>query len=141
MSLVRGQRKVLPLSLIRSRDRLEGLQCKCRNRLDEVTSTHTVVVRPGSVTDKGCDLSHGLDADDTLDGKVGLVRKRAREVVRAQLQFGNERVFDQELRPLVEQVELKGRSMFNYASCLLKQTWDRLLTYVLSSERSPVFCA
>ena len=70
MSLVRGQRKVLPLSLIRSRDRLEGLQCKCRNRLDEVTSTHTVVVRPGSVTDKGCNLSHGLDANDALQREV-----------------------------------------------------------------------
>ena len=90
MSLVRGQRKVLPLSLIRSRDRLEGLQCKCRTRLDEVTSTHAVVVRPGSVTDKGCDLSHGLDADDTLDGKVGLVRKGTRKIVGAELLGGDE---------------------------------------------------
>ena len=90
VSLVRGQRKVLPLSLIRSRDRLEGLQCKCRNRLDEVTSTHTVVVRPGSVTNKGCNLSHGLDADDTLDSKVGLVRKGTRKVVGAELLGGDE---------------------------------------------------
>ena len=106
MSLVRGQRKVLPLSLIRSRDRLEGLQCKCRNRLDEVTSTHTVVVRPGSVTDKGCDLSHGLDADDTLDGKVRLVLELASKIVCRELLLRDERVRNQEARPLVEEVVL-----------------------------------
>ena len=52
------------------------------------------------------DLGHGLDADDALDREVGLVRETAREVVRAQLVRGHERVRDQELRPLVEELEL-----------------------------------
>ena len=52
----------------------------------------------------------------TLDSKVRLVRERTREVVRADLVGRDKRVGDQELCPLVEQVELSSRSLVNYAS-------------------------
>lgn len=64
--------------------------------------TYTVVRAPGGVPDERRDLRHGLDADDALDGEVRLVREAAREVVRADLVGRDERVRDQELRPLVE---------------------------------------
>ncbi len=52
------------------------------------------------------DLRHGLYTDDALDREVRLVRKTAREAVRTELLRGLQRVSDQEVCPLVEQVEL-----------------------------------
>ena len=68
--------------------------------------THAIVRALRTVADEARHLGHGLDTNDALDREVGLVCETAREVVRAQLQLGNERVLDQELRPLVEQVVL-----------------------------------
>lgn len=55
-----------------------------------------------SLADQRCYFRHGLDAYDTLDGEVGLVRQAASKVVRADLARRNERFRDQELRPLVQ---------------------------------------
>ncbi len=68
--------------------------------------THAVVVGPSGITNERRNLRHGLNADDTFDSEVGLVREGAREVVRAELFGGDEGVLDQELRPLVEEAEL-----------------------------------
>lgn len=58
------------------------------------------------ITGQECDLRHRLDTDDALDREVGLVREAARKVVRAELTLGDERFGDEELRPLVEELEL-----------------------------------
>ena len=68
--------------------------------------THAVVRRSRIVTSEQCDLRHRLDTDDALDREVGLVREAARKVVRAELTLGDERFGDEELRPLVEELEL-----------------------------------
>ena len=68
--------------------------------------THTVVRRSRVVAHKQRDLRHRLDADDALDCEVRLIGQAAREVVRAELVRGDERVRDEELRPLVEELEL-----------------------------------
>ena len=70
-------------------------------------STHTVVRRFLAVSSEARDLGHRLDADNTLDGQVGLVRECASEVVRAELVRRDEGVRNQVLSPLVEQVELR----------------------------------
>ena len=44
--------------------------------------------------------------DNALDREVGLVREAARKVVRAELALRDERFGDEELRPLVEELEL-----------------------------------
>ena len=73
---------------------------------DPARSTHAVVVRLRSVARKLGNFGHGLDAHDTLDSEIGLVRERSCEVIRAELVRGDERVRDQEAGPLVKQVEL-----------------------------------
>ena len=70
-------------------------------------STHTVVRRFLAVSSEARDLGHRLDADNTLDGQVGLVRECASEVVRAELIRRDEGIRNQILGPLIEQVELR----------------------------------
>lgn len=62
---------------------------------------YAVIRATRGVADQRSDLCHGLDTDDALDREVRLVRQAAREVIRADLVRGDERVRDQELRPLV----------------------------------------
>lgn len=47
-------------------------------------------------------LGHSLDADDPLDGEIGLVGQGAGKVICADLISRNERIGDQELGPLVQ---------------------------------------
>lgn len=107
----RSQCEGLPLGHIRRRDRLQSQAIEVRSdqscfQGEEVRNPYTVVVSLRSVADEPGDLRHSLDSDDTLDGEVGLVRKAACEVVRAELQLWDEGVRDQKLRPLVEKVIL-----------------------------------
>ena len=74
------------------------------------------VLRPSRLVPDGvCDLRHGLDTDDALDREVRLVLQVASEVVRAQLGRRHERLVDEELRPLVEGVDLKPPLSAKYA--------------------------
>ena len=54
------------------------------------------------------DLRHGADADDALEGEVGLVGQRAREVVGGDLVGGDQGFLDQVLGPLVEDLVVLG---------------------------------
>ena len=72
-------------------------------------STYAVVRSPCLVPVELRDLRHGLDADDALDREVRLVRETTREVIRAELVRRYQGIRDQELRPLVEQTELRNQ--------------------------------
>ena len=74
-------------------------------------STHTVVRRFLAVSSEARDLGHRLDADNTLDGQVGLVRECASEVVRAELVRRDERICNEELRPLIKEITLQVKSV------------------------------
>ena len=69
-------------------------------------STYAVVRSPCLVPVELRDLRHGLDADDALDREVRLVRETTGEVIRAQLELGDEGILDEELCPLVKEVIL-----------------------------------
>jgi hypothetical protein len=58
------------------------------------------------VAKEALDHRHGLDARDALDGKVRLVGERAGKVVGRDLILRDERVLDQELRPLIKEAGL-----------------------------------
>lgn len=68
--------------------------------------TYAVVRAACRVSDERGNLSHRLDTDDAFDCQVRLVGEAACEVICADLVRGDERVRDEELRPLVQQVEL-----------------------------------
>jgi hypothetical protein len=69
-------------------------------------NTYAIVGADLALARQRCDLGHRFDANDTLDGEVRLVRQASREVIRADLVCGNERVSDKELSPLVEEIVL-----------------------------------
>ena len=69
--------------------------------------TYAVVRSPCLVPVELRNLRHGLDADDALDREVRLVRETTRKVVRAELVARDERVLDEVLRPLVEEIGLE----------------------------------
>ena len=81
------------------------------------TRTYTILRTRRLVPDGVRDLRHGLDTDDALDREVRLVLQVASEVVRAQLGRRHERLIDEELRPLVESVDLKASAL---AECAAK---------------------
>ena len=60
----------------------------------QVEDAYAIVVCLGGIAQETSDLGHSLDANNALNGKVGLVRKRARKVIRAELFRGDERVRD-----------------------------------------------
>ena len=71
-----------------------------------------VVRCPRVVSHNGRDLRHGLDTDDALEGKVGLVRERTREGVRTELVRRLECVGDEVLGPLIEETVLQEEGEF-----------------------------
>ena len=68
--------------------------------------THAIVRALRTVADEARHLGHGLDTNDALDREVRLVRETTGKVVRAQLELGDERILDEELRPLVKEAIL-----------------------------------
>ena len=90
-----------------------------RQRLLRTRSFRTyAVLRPSRLVPNSVrDLRHGLDTDDALDCEVRLVFQVASEVVRAQLRRRYERLVDEELRPLVESIDLKASAL---AECAAK---------------------
>ena len=94
----------LPLGNIRSRNRLHTRQD--RDSQQKLT-THSVIVVCRDIPYQSSEVCHGLDTDYTLDCEVGLVGQCASKVVGGQLVGGDERVLDKELRPLVEEAELR----------------------------------
>ena len=72
----------------------------------QLADTYTVVLRLSGIAQETSDLGHSFDTHDALNGEVGLVRERARKVVRAQLLRGDEGVRDQEPGPLIKQAKL-----------------------------------
>ena len=72
----------------------------------QVEDAYAIVVCLGGVAQETSNLGHSLDANNALNSEIGLVRKRARKVVRAELCRGDERVRDQEPSPLIKQSKL-----------------------------------
>ena len=66
-----------------------------------MSGTHAVILAFRVVPEQTRDLCHGTDSDDALDGQVGLIREAPGEVICADLVRRNQRLLDQELRPLV----------------------------------------
>lgn len=106
----------------------------------EWKQVHSIVAGARRVADELRNLGHGAEAqhqlpiamnaerrspysNDALDGEVCLVGERAGEVVGADLVGRDERVGDQELRPLVQETEL-------YAKCQLRPPDPTVITYV-----------
>jgi hypothetical protein len=58
------------------------------------------------VAEQTLDHRHGFDARDALDGEIRLVGEGAGKVVGRDLVLRDERVLDQELRPLVKKLGL-----------------------------------
>jgi hypothetical protein len=58
------------------------------------------------VAEQALDHRHGLDARDAFDGEIRLVGEGAGEVVGRDLVLRDERVLNQELRPLIEELGL-----------------------------------
>ena len=112
---IRGRRKALPLPDIVLRDRLPTrsplINTFLTARRPKSNHTHRVVRALRAIARKPRHLAHRADADDALDREVRLVRERAREVVRADLVPWDQRVCDQVLRPLVEQLVLRARNL------------------------------
>ena len=79
-------------------------------------SAYAVVRSPCLVPVELRDLRHGLNADDALDREVRLVRQTTRKVVRAELVRRYQGVRDQELRPLVEGIDLKASALADCAA-------------------------
>ena len=101
--------QLLPLLNIRRRDRLQRDAGQRRMHLSNRRTTYAIVRRLRVVPIELRDLRHGLDADNTLNREVRLVRKRASEAVRAELLRRLQRVRDEEMRPLIEEVVLQGQ--------------------------------
>lgn len=73
-----------------------------------LSNTYAIVTALCTIAQDRRDCRHGLDTNDTLDGKVSLVGQRSCEIICADLIGWNERIGDQELRPLIEQSGLGG---------------------------------
>jgi hypothetical protein len=58
------------------------------------------------VSEQGCNLAHGLDANNALDGQIGLVRECAGEIIGTDLIGRNKRLCDEVLSPLVQEAIL-----------------------------------